>query len=195
MEKEELEKALVKKRIFPISGAINTDLILRMERALLEMLLESHTQKANLIIDSWGGDVDSALCGFDIIKSLPFEVHATVVGDCHSAALTLLAACPNEGRKATKHSKFIFHAMKFEPSFKSTEDIEEQMKIRLEQYYIVFNDVMEVQQKAYGISKQELLEMRNNGEKYNIRLTAEQAKEKGIIYEIVEKLNFFTPAS
>ena len=36
--------------------------------------------------------------------------------------------------------------------------------------------------------------MRDVGERYDVRLTTQQALEKGIIHEIVEKFDFFDPA-
>lgn len=155
------------------------------------MCLEDQKKTAYLVVDSGGGSVTSALSGYDFIKSLPFPVECTVVGDCHSATLTLMAACAK--RKATKHSRFLFHAMAFNPDYLSTEDMREQMEVRLQQHKILFDQCLEVQSTTYGISKEELLRMRDRGERFDVRLTAEEAKGKGIIHEIVEKFDFFDP--
>lgn len=191
MTKEQTQEILVARRIFPITGTINWGLVTDMEKTLFQMCLEDQKKKAYLIIDSGGGDVGSALCGYDFIKSLPFDVECTIVGDCHSATLTLMAGC--SVRKATKHSRFLFHAMKFNPDYKSTEDMEEQMKVRLAQHKILFDQCLEVQHIAYTIPKEEILKMRDVGERYDVRLTSDEAKQKGIIHEIVEKFDFFDP--
>lgn len=191
MTKEQIQDALIAKRIFPIATRIESGLVGDMEKALFQMCIEDHKRKASLIIDSGGGDVNAALSGYDFIKSLPFEVECTIVGDCHSATLTLMAACSK--RMATKHSRFLFHAMKFNPDYKSTEDMEEQMKVRLRQHNILYEQTLAVQQAAYGISREDLLVMRKVGELYDVRLTADEALEKKIIHGIVEKFDFFDP--
>lgn len=167
MTKEQTQEAFIAKRIFPITADIQPSLISEMEKALFQMCLEDQKKKAYLIIDSGGGSVNAALSGYDFIKSLPFEVESTIVGDCHSATLTLMAACTR--RKATKHSRFLFHAMKFNPDYKSTEDMREQMEVRLKQHNILFEQTLDVQSSVYGISREELVTMRIAGEKYDVR--------------------------
>lgn len=191
MNKEQQWETMISRRIFPINTRIENNLVSDMEKALFQMCLEDQNKKAYLIIDSGGGSVDSALSGHDFIKSLPFPVECTVIGDCHSSSLTLMAAC--EKRKATKHSRFLFHAMSFNPNYKSTQDMQRQMEVRLRQHTILFDQVINLQMKAYGISKEELVEMRIAGDEYDVRLTAEEALKKGIIHEIVEKFDFFNP--
>lgn len=193
MTKEQSMEAFIAKRIFPITKKIENGVIADMENALFQMCLEDPRRKADLVIDSGGGDVTSALSAYDFIKSLPFNVECTIIGDCHSATLTLMAACSK--RKATKHSRFLFHAMKFNPDYKSTEDMREQMEVRLRQHEIIFEQTLDVQSNAYGISKEELKKMREAGEKYDVRLTTQEALEKKIIHEIVEKFDFFNPSA
>jgi len=180
MTDERVQETLVSRRIFPITARIENGLINKMEKALFHMWAEDPIKVAYLVVDSGGG--------YDFIKSLSFPVECTVVGDCHSSMLTLMAACTK--RKATKHSRFLFHAMGYSPDFKSTEDIAEQMKVKLEQYRVLFEQVLKLQSAAYNISKEELLKMRESGEKYGVKLTAEEAQRKGIIHEIVEKFDF-----
>lgn len=191
MTKDQERDILIARRIFPITSKIEWGLISDMERALFGMCLEDQQKKAYLVIDSGGGNVESALSGYDFIKSLPFDVECTVVGDCHSATLTLMAACSK--RKATKHSRFLFHAMRFNNDYKSIEDMRNQMEVRLSQHETLFNQCLELQSASYGLSKEEILKMRDEGERYDVRLTAEQALEKGIIHEIVVKFDFFNP--
>ena len=193
MTREQQLEVLISKRIFPVTSRLENGLISDMEKALFQMCLEDQKQTAYLIIDSGGGDVNAALSGYDFIKSLPFNVECTIIGDCHSATLILMAACSK--RKATKHSRFLFHAMNFNSNYKSTEDLQEQMEVRLRQHTILFEQTLDVQSSTYGISKEDLKEMRNMGEKYDVRLTAQEALEKGIIHEIVEKFDFFNPVN
>lgn len=191
MTKDQEREVLVARRIFPITAKIENGLITDMEKALFQMCLEDQTKKAELVIDSNGGDAAIALSGYDFIKSLPFPVHCTVIGNCHSATLTLISAC--EKRKATKYSRFLFHAMGYNPTFSLNEDVQEQIRVGFEQSQIILDNCFEVQSKAYGISREELGRMRDVGERYNVKLTAQQALEKGVIHEIVEKFDFFNP--
>ncbi len=189
MNKDQTLEVLISKRIFPITNKIEYGLINDMEKALFQMCIEDQTKKAELVIDSGGGDAAIALSGFDFIKSLPFPVHCTVIGNCHSATLTLISAC--QKRKATKYSRFLFHAMGFNPTFSLNEDVHEQLRVGFEQSQIILDSCFEVQSKAYNLTRKELEKMRNEGERYNIKLTAQQALEKGVIHEIVEKFDFF----
>ncbi len=102
-----------------------------------------------------------------------------------------MAACSK--RKATKHSRFLFHAMQSSPTYKSTEDLREQVEVKIKQFTSYFDQAMDVQHLAYGIPKEEIIKMREIGEKYDIRLTAQEALDKKIIHEIVEKFDFFDP--
>jgi hypothetical protein len=49
---------------------------------------------------------------------------------------------------------------------------------------------MAVQSNAYGLSIAELIALRNEGEQYNKTLTAVEAREKGIIHDIVDRFDF-----
>lgn len=178
---------MVSRRIFPLVG-VNIDFktIPEMQKVLLRMVIADSKAPANLLIDCGGGDVNEALKAYDLIKALPFEVHCIIVGSCHSATLTLISACTK--RFATKHSRFLFHAIRGNvPIIFSTEDGEEQIKSRVMHQNILTNQTLEIESKAFGISVEKLKEMRIQGERYDVRLTAEQALEKGVIHGIVEK--------
>jgi|GEM_PF-2189222 len=189
MNKEQFNESLVSRRIFPVTGKIENVLISDMEKALFQMFLNDPSKTAHLLIDSGGGDVRAALSAYDFIKSLPFSVHCTIVGDCHSSALTLISACKK--RSATKHSRFFFHAMTVNSSLNSLEDYESQVLQLLENHKIMFNQTLEIQSIAFNLKKKELIKMRKDGQRYDVRLTTEEALRKGIIHEIVEKFEFF----
>ncbi len=52
MTKDQIQEALIAKRIFPITARIDNGLITDMEKALFQMCLEDQKKKAELIIDS-----------------------------------------------------------------------------------------------------------------------------------------------
>ena len=182
------KELLIRKRIFPLTEKITKGLITNMENSLIQMALEAPKKAVTLIVDSDGGDVRSALNGYDFLKSMPFEVNAAIIGACHSSSLTIIAGC--KLRTAITHSRFLFHAMTSELTIKVTEDFEEQIKRGADNLKISYEQVLKVQSEAYGLSREQLIELRMVGDKYDVRLTAEQAKERGVIHNIVERFDF-----
>lgn len=193
MTKEKELELFISKRIFPIIGEINKGLISDLSKALFIMCLEDVTKPIRLTLDSQGGSVSNALAAYDLINGVPCPVECTVIGSCNSAAITVLAACSK--RVATKHSRFLFHAMRSGFDIISTRNIEDQVRIGIEQYQIWLDKSLEVQSSAFKISKEEILKMREYGELNDVRLTAEEALEKGVIHKIVEKFDFFSPVT
>ncbi|MCC6447915.1 MAG: hypothetical protein IT215_04440 [Chitinophagaceae bacterium] len=61
------------------------------------------------------------------------------------------------------------------------------MQKSLHEHTILFQQVMKIQSSAFNISEEDILKMRRDGEDFNVKLTAYEAMEKGIIHEIVEK--------
>ncbi|MBP6904495.1 MAG: ATP-dependent Clp protease proteolytic subunit [Candidatus Pacebacteria bacterium] len=192
MTKELTQELCIAKRICPLTGRIENGMINDAEKLLFQMCLNDEKRPIRVIIDSGGGNVQPALGFYDFIKGLPCEFEATVVGDCHSAALLILAACIK--RKATVHSRFLFHAMRTEVSIFSTKDIRKQLDELERKQTILFQQGLAIQSKAFGISESNLQELMVTGNDFDMRLTAQEALEKGVIHEIVEKFDFFNPA-
>jgi ATP-dependent protease ClpP protease subunit len=190
MTKELLQELCIAKRIFPLNGRIENGMVTDLEKALFQMYLENDKKPAHIIIDSGGGSVRPALNIHDFIKGLPFDVNCTVIGDCHSAALLILAACVK--RKSTIHSRFLFHAMRTEDEILSTKDVERQVREIKEKQMIVFQQGLTLQSKAFGIPEEELQQIMREGQEFDIKLTAQQALQKGVIHEIVEKFDFMS---
>lgn len=188
MTKEQLVEESVSRRIIPLTGKIREGIADELKASFFRMALEDSTIPAHLVVDSGGGDIIAALSIYDIIKGIPFEVHATVVGKCHSAALLVLAACKK--RRATLHSRFLFHAMRSGDEIASTKDIERQVKEIVRRQTMLKEQGIEIESKAFGIPKEELQRMMIDGEDFNIQLSAQEAREKGIIHEIIEKFDF-----
>jgi ATP-dependent protease ClpP protease subunit len=190
MTKDQREEILIRKRIIPIIGRIENNFVSDVQKMLFQISFENPKEPVHFVIDSGGGNVIPALNIYDLIKGMPFDSVATVIGACNSAALIILSACSK--RRATITSRFLFHAMRTEGLIISTEDIERQVFEISRKQRIVFEQGLSVQSKAFGISEKDLKEMMTEGEKYDIKLTAEEAKQKGVIHEIVEKFDFLS---
>lgn len=188
MNIEKQKEILIRNRIYPILDKINKQAITEMEKVLFQMVIEDQRKPITLVFDSGGGDVGSALNGYDLIISMPCEINAAVIGVCHSSAITLMSACKK--RCASTHARFLFHAMTSELTIKVTEDIDEQLRRGAESLKISYDQVLKVQSAAFNLSREQLIEMRILGERYDVKLTAQQAKEKGVIHNVVKKFNF-----
>lgn len=189
---KEQEEALLKKRIVPVMGRIEKGIVADFEKMLFQLAFDKPTEPVHIIIDSGGGSVFPALTVHDLIKGMPFETIATVVGDCNSAALIIIAACKK--RRATPTSRFLFHAMRTEDTIFSTEDLDRQVLETTKRLRTLFEQGLHIQSKSFGIPKEDLQSMMIEGEKFNIKLTAEEAKNKGVIHEIVESFDFLSPS-
>lgn len=185
MRKDQEVEIYISKRIYPFTGSIDVRQVADTKRILFEMFLKDPKPSAHLFIDCVGGDVAASIALYDFIKGLPFVVNCTVIGDCHSAALIFMAAC--EKRYATKHSRFLFHAVTYTGSFKSTLDIGEQVKERIAEHKILFEQSLAIQTSVYRINRDELIQMQEFGEKFGHKLTTDEALQKGVIHQVVEK--------
>lgn len=188
MTKEQREEALLKRRIIPIIGRIEDSFVGDIQKYLFQMCLDNPKEPVHFVIDSGGGSVTPALNIHSLIKGMPFEAIATVIGSCNSAALIIISACSK--RRATFTSRFLFHAMKTQDTILSTEDADRQIAEIKRKQSILFEQGLKIQSNAFGILEKDLKEMMIEGEKFDIRLTAEEAKQKGVVHEIVEKFDF-----
>lgn len=182
------EETLIARRILSITGNIDSKNVDDIQKSLFQMALSDLKRPAHLVINSGGGSMMPALTIHDTIKGMPFEVEATVIGNCHSAALTILGACSK--RRATMTSRFLFHAIRAEETIRSTEDVERQIFEMSRRVKTVFEQALKIQSLAFNISEDVIKEMMKEGQAYDIKLTAEEAKQKGVIHEIIEKFDF-----
>lgn len=60
-------------------------------------------------INSFGGVVDEALTIYDILRMSGKNIHANIIGECHSAAIILLLAAPAENRTANPNARALIH--------------------------------------------------------------------------------------
>lgn len=112
MEKQEadernvMERDLAQRRILLLQGSINEKKVNYLRGELTALNLQSE-QEVKLVIDSSGGEIDTALWLFDFLGFSRVPVIGIVNGRCHSAAILVLQGCTK--RLATKHSSFLIH--------------------------------------------------------------------------------------
>jgi len=188
MNIEQRNELLLRRRLLFLTKDITSTTVSAIENLITDMVLEDSKKPITCVIDCCGGNPNPTLYLHDFIKSLPCEINAAIIGKCHSSTLTLLPAF--KYRASARHARFAFHAMVQSLEIKITGNFEEQIKEVVQTLKITYEQVMEVQMKGYNLSREDLLELREMGERYDVSLSAEQAKERGIIHSIVDKFNF-----
>ncbi len=84
----------------------------KCERELVEACLAApEGSDLQLVINSGGGNVYSALAIASAIELRRLRVRATVLADCSSSALLIFASCT--ARYAAPHASFLFHPMRW----------------------------------------------------------------------------------
>ncbi len=84
----------------------------KCERELVEACLAApEGASLRLAINSGGGNVYSALAIASVIELRRLKITATVLADCSSSALLVLASCRR--RYAAPHASFLFHPMRW----------------------------------------------------------------------------------
>ena len=110
---DELTAALEKgvdikgRRIF-LHGGVDEDTIGVAIRAMY-LLADIDKAPIELMVTSYGGDLDEAFALHDVTRTIKVPVHTVALGKCMSAA-PLLVACGQKGhRYASEHVQFMLH--------------------------------------------------------------------------------------
>lgn len=181
-DKKVLNEVLAKRRII-LLGEITDYRIDEIMSQLMALNLES-SQEIKMVINSDGGEVDPGLWLYDALKMIATPVTGIVVGRCNSTALVVLQAC--QRRVATKHSSFLCHFVRYSARFPINNGFEKKLKSRVEkarasQKY--FEDILSERTK---LSREEIVKLMKEGESVG-EISAERAKDLGLIDEVVEK--------
>jgi ATP-dependent Clp protease protease subunit len=100
------------RRIY-LHGDIDPDSVATAIRGIY-LLAEQSPNPIQLIITSYGGDIDQAFALHDVIRGVPNYIYTVALGTCMSAAPFLLAAgCPGH-RSASENAEFMLHATSLE---------------------------------------------------------------------------------
>jgi ATP-dependent Clp protease protease subunit len=97
---------LLKKKIIPIFGEVNQEMLDIVKTAFIDFYLHK-VEEIFVIISSGGGKTHCAFEIFDLLKLYPGNIIGIVVGRGLSAAATILQGC--SVRLATPNSRILIH--------------------------------------------------------------------------------------
>lgn len=176
-----LSEKLEESRIILICGGIDAEVASDIIFKMLTMSAQDDKKDIHLYIGSGGGEYLDMLAIYDTMRSIPNDIAGTCVGMASDFAALLLASCTKGKRYALKHSSIEFeqpygylHAggnQQTEIAIAAKEATTERK---------IFEELMA---KA---TSQDIARIHQDCE-MGIELTAEEAKEYGIIDVILEK--------
>ena len=182
----DVQEKLNERRIITLSNDINREQSDKIRKKLLEFEIESD-KEIYLLIDSNGGDTQSAFSICDLISCLKAPVTGIVVGRCSSAAVTILQSCKK--RHALKHTFFFLHFVSVSFNF-SIHLSDEEIKAIFERRRYEGKDQQAKSEQLVaartGKSVDDIRKLMREGDVLDARLSAEEAIAYGLIDEIIE---------
>ena len=165
---------------YTITGAIDVNTAHGLITYVNGLIYNSDIKKLKIILSSNGGDVDSAIRIYSYLKSLSIEIEIIALSQIDSAANIIYAA--GNKRIAIKGCRFFVHEGTFTNANQTaTLHVHEEI-------LLIFKELMKrhikILSEGTGISEKEIMKLL----KESTILTAERAKELGIVHEIVEKI-------
>ncbi len=173
-----LEERLADERIVFLWGEIAPNTAGGLIMRLLELQDKQPDRPINLYINSTGGLVDDTLAIYDTMQFLTCEVATYCVGQAASGAAVILAAGAKGKRYALPHSKIMIHQPWGGVGGQASD-----IAIQAEEILKAKRLLNELLAKHTGRDL-ELIEAETERDRY---LTPEEAKEYGIVDEILEK--------
>jgi len=165
---------------YSIIGDITLDTVRDLVSWINGRVYENPIKLLKLFLSSEGGDVESALMIHHYIKALPFEVEIVAFNKIGSAANIIFVSSPK--RSAVKECIFVLHEgtntiNNNTASLHQHEDSLLWMKDRVNRH-------VEVISRETGKDKEEI----EKAMAETVFLSVEQAKEFGLVKEVLEKL-------
>ena len=186
-----LRTAMIKRRVYPIVEKIDWKIIDDMRREMHLMVIDDPDKDIYLLLDSEGGESGAALAGYDFFKAIPAKVTAVINGFCKSSCLELIAGCTK--RLATKNSVFFFHSAKvhMEITTSIVDEIDNFIAERMKQYQLYVDAYYDAYLQGFGLEKNRVRELERIGDAVHRSYTAHEAKELGVIHEIIDQFPFY----
>jgi ATP-dependent Clp protease protease subunit len=176
---------LLKDRIVFVGGsdgAVTTDSATLLISQLLYLEAESKGHDINLYINSPGGMVTAGLAVYDTMQFISSPINTICMGMAMSFGAVLLAAGTKGKRYALPNSRIMIHQPLIYGGGISGQATD--IEIEAKEMNLTKNQLVRVMAKHTGQSENKLLaDMERN--KY---MSAEEAKEYGIIDHIVDKI-------
>jgi ATP-dependent Clp protease, protease subunit len=167
---------LLKERIVFLGTPIDDQVANLVMAQLLHLESEEPDKDINIYINSPGGDITSLFAVYDTMQYIKPDVSTIVMGQAASAAAVLLAAGSNGKRYALPHSRVLIHQPHGQAGGQAV-DIEIQAKEIL-RYRQLLDEILAEH------TGQELDKVKKDTDRDFI-MTAEQAKDYGIIDEVI----------
>lgn len=165
---------------YTITGAIDVNTANNLITYLNGQIYRTDIKKLKLIISSPGGDVDSAIRIYAYLKALSIEIETIALSQIDSAANIIYSA--GSKRVAIKGCRFFLHEGTFTTGAQTT------TLHNHEETLAIFQDLLkrhtDILSKEMGQEKKEINKLLQE----STILTAEKAKELGLVHEILEKL-------
>jgi ATP-dependent Clp protease, protease subunit len=167
---------LLKERIVFLGTPIDDQVANLVMAQLLHLESEEPDKDINIYINSPGGDITSLFAVYDTMQYIKPDVSTIVMGQAASAAAVLLAAGTRGKRYALPHSRVLIHQPHGQAGGQAV-DIEIQAKEILR--YRQLLDELLAEHTTQSLDK-----VKKDTDRDFI-MTAEQAKEYGIIDEVI----------
>jgi ATP-dependent Clp protease protease subunit len=167
---------LLKERIVFLGTPIDDQVANLVMAQLLHLESEEPDKDINIYINSPGGDITSLFAVYDTMQYIKPDVSTIVMGQAASAAAVLLAAGTRGKRYALPHSRVLIHQPHGQAGGQAV-DIEIQAKEIL-RYRQLLDELLAEH------TSQPLEKVKKDTDRDFI-MTAEQAKEYGIIDEVI----------
>lgn len=169
---------LLKERIIFIGTPIDDDVANLVIAQLLFLESEDPEKDINIYINSPGGSVTAGLAIYDTMQFVKPQISTTCMGQAASMAALILAAGTKGKRYSLPHARVLIHQPLGGVQGQATDiDIQTREILRIRERV---NDILV---KHTGQS----LEKINKDTDRDFFMAAEQAKEYGIIDEVIEK--------
>lgn len=168
---------LLEERIVFITGHIDDDLADTVIAQLLYLQSKDSQKDVYMYINSPGGQAYAGLAIYDTVKHLKCDVSTICVGMAASAATVLLSAGAKGKRLSLPHSMIHIHQPVGEAGGQATD-----IKIQAEEILRLKNLILELLVADTG-QPREKVERDIDRDFY---MTAAQAKEYGVIDEVIE---------
>lgn len=167
---------------YTITGGIDLNTAHNLITYLNGQIYGSNIKKIKILISSTGGDVDSAIRIYSYLKALSIEVETIALSQIDSAANIIYSA--GSKRVAIKDCRFFLHEGIFTTGSLTT------TLHNHEEALAIFKDLLKkhvrILSKETGKGEVEINKLLQE----STILSAEQAKELGLVHEILEKLPF-----
>ncbi|HEX9376651.1 MAG TPA: ATP-dependent Clp protease proteolytic subunit [Actinomycetota bacterium] len=167
---------LLKERIVFLGTPIDDQMGNLVMAQLLHLESEEPDKDINLYINSPGGDITSLFAVYDTMQYIRSDVSTIVMGQAASAAAVLLAAGARGKRFALPHSRVLIHQPHGGASGQAV-DIEIQAKEIL-RYRKLLDEIL-------ALHTGQTIEKIGRDTDRDFIMTAEQAKEYGVIDEVI----------